>query len=108
MNFGFSEDQQTIKATARELLAERSPMARVREAAESGAADDRLWRELFDLGWPGIAVAVNLGGIANITDLPPDGGSDQRIIHASTTSSRSTSPRPSSSPTWAATSMTWA
>jgi alkylation response protein AidB-like acyl-CoA dehydrogenase len=62
MNFGFSEDQQTIKATARELLADRSPMARVREAAESGAADDRLWRELCELGWPGIALPEEHGG----------------------------------------------
>jgi len=62
MNFGFSEDQQTIKATARELLADRSPMARVREAAESGAADDDLRRELCELGWPGIAVPEKHGG----------------------------------------------
>ena len=62
MNFGFSEDQQTIKATARELLADRSPMARVREAAESGTADERLWRELCELGWPGIAVPEEHGG----------------------------------------------
>jgi len=62
MNFGFSEDQQTIKATARELLADRSPMARVREAAESGAADDHLRRELCELGWPGIAVPEEHGG----------------------------------------------
>ena len=62
MNFGFSEDQQTIKATARELLADRSPMARVREAAESGAADDDLRRELCELGWPGIAVPEEHGG----------------------------------------------
>jgi alkylation response protein AidB-like acyl-CoA dehydrogenase len=56
MNFGFSEDQQTIKATARELLADRSPLARVREAAEGDGHDARLWRELCELGWPGIAV----------------------------------------------------
>ncbi len=56
MNFGFSEDQQTIKATARELLADRSPLARVREAAEGDGHDERLWRELCELGWPGIAV----------------------------------------------------
>ena len=62
MNFGFSEDQQTIKATARELLAARSPLARVREAAESGTRDERLWRELCELGWPGIAVPEEHGG----------------------------------------------
>jgi alkylation response protein AidB-like acyl-CoA dehydrogenase len=62
MNFGFDEDQQTIKATARELLAECSPFARVRAAAEARAADAALWGELGELGWPGIAIAEEHGG----------------------------------------------
>jgi alkylation response protein AidB-like acyl-CoA dehydrogenase len=62
MNFDLSEDQRTIKATAREVLASRSPFERVREAAESGRYDDALWRELSELGWPGIAVAEEHGG----------------------------------------------
>jgi alkylation response protein AidB-like acyl-CoA dehydrogenase len=62
MNFDFSEDQRTIKATARELLAGRSPFARVREAAEARRYDEALWRELCELGWPGIAVAEEHGG----------------------------------------------
>jgi alkylation response protein AidB-like acyl-CoA dehydrogenase len=37
-------------------------MARVREAAESGAYRPELWREIVDLGWPGIAVAEEHGG----------------------------------------------
>jgi len=62
MNFDFSEDQRTIKATARELLASRSPFERVREAAESARYDAELWRELRELGWPGIAIAEEHGG----------------------------------------------
>jgi alkylation response protein AidB-like acyl-CoA dehydrogenase len=62
MNFGLDDDQRTIKATARELLAQRSPFARVRESAEARRYDDDLWRELRELGWPGIAVAQEYGG----------------------------------------------
>src|SRR3954453_2343615 len=62
MNFGFSDDQQDIKRTARDLLASRSPFERVREAAEAGRYDEGLWRELVDLGWPGIAIAEEHGG----------------------------------------------
>jgi alkylation response protein AidB-like acyl-CoA dehydrogenase len=62
MNFDFTDDQRTIKATARELLAGRSSLARVRAAAESGRDDEALWRELCGLGWPGIAVAEEHGG----------------------------------------------
>ena len=62
MNFGLSDDQRAIKATARELLASRSPFERVRAAAEAGRYDDELWRELCELGWPGIAIAEEHGG----------------------------------------------
>jgi alkylation response protein AidB-like acyl-CoA dehydrogenase len=62
VDFDLSPDQREIKDVARELLAARSPMARVREAAEAGEYDDALWSELVALGWPGIAVAQEHGG----------------------------------------------
>ena len=62
MDFGFSDEQQQIKATARDLLGERSPFPRVRAAAEARVDDAELWAELRALGWPGIAVAEEHGG----------------------------------------------
>ncbi|MHB1836088.1 MAG: acyl-CoA dehydrogenase family protein [Solirubrobacteraceae bacterium] len=62
MDFDLTEDQREIKRVARELLAARSPIAAVRAAAEAGAYDDALWREIVSLGWPGIAVAEGWGG----------------------------------------------
>jgi alkylation response protein AidB-like acyl-CoA dehydrogenase len=62
MRFTLSEDQQEIKRTAHDLLANRSTMAKVREAAEAGTYDDALARELGELGWPGIAVSEEHGG----------------------------------------------
>jgi hypothetical protein len=62
VDFDLSQDQQEIKAVARELLTARSPWAKVREAAETKAYDDALWRELAELGWPGIAVGEAHGG----------------------------------------------
>jgi alkylation response protein AidB-like acyl-CoA dehydrogenase len=62
MDFDLSEDQREIKNVARELLAARSPMAKVRQAAEAAEYDDSLWREIVELGWPGIAVAEEHGG----------------------------------------------
>jgi len=62
MNFDFTADQQDIKRTAHDLLASRSSLERVREAAESGTPDAALWGELRELGWPGIAVAEEHGG----------------------------------------------
>ncbi|HEX3452347.1 MAG TPA: acyl-CoA dehydrogenase family protein [Solirubrobacteraceae bacterium] len=62
MDFGFTDDQRDIQRTARELLAERTTPARVREHAEARTVDEALWRELSKLGWPGIAVSEEYGG----------------------------------------------
>ena len=62
MDFGFTDDQRDIQRTARDLLAERATPARVREHAEARTVDQALWRELSELGWPGIAVAEEYGG----------------------------------------------
>ncbi len=62
MDFDLNRDQREIKDVARELLTARSPMARVREAAEAAEYDGALWGELVQLGWPGIAVAEEHGG----------------------------------------------
>jgi alkylation response protein AidB-like acyl-CoA dehydrogenase len=62
MDFDLTEDQREIKGVARELLAARSPMARVRTAAEAAQYDPALWAEIVELGWPGIAVSEAHGG----------------------------------------------
>ena len=62
MDFGFNDEQQAIKDTAREMLSKRSPLAKVREAAESRSYDDALWSEIRNLGWPGITIPEEHGG----------------------------------------------
>jgi alkylation response protein AidB-like acyl-CoA dehydrogenase len=62
MDFDLTEDQREIKSVAHDLLAARSPIAKVREAAEAGQYDAGLWHEIVELGWPGIAVAEQYGG----------------------------------------------
>src|SRR5215208_4356506 len=62
MDFGFNDEQQAIKETAREMLAKRAPLSKVREAAESRTYDDALWKEICELGWPGIATPEERGG----------------------------------------------
>jgi alkylation response protein AidB-like acyl-CoA dehydrogenase len=62
MDFDLSSNQREIKDVARELLAVRSPFAKVREAAEAAAYDAALWSELVELGWAGIAVSEEHGG----------------------------------------------
>ncbi|TMK71591.1 MAG: acyl-CoA dehydrogenase [Actinobacteria bacterium] len=63
MDFGFNDEQRAIKETAREMLSKRSPLAKVREAAESRSYDDALWSEIRELGWPGITISEEHGGL---------------------------------------------
>jgi alkylation response protein AidB-like acyl-CoA dehydrogenase len=62
MNFDFTDDQQAIKRTAHELLEQRFKPERMRELAESKTYDDDVWRELSELGWPGIFIDEEHGG----------------------------------------------
>jgi alkylation response protein AidB-like acyl-CoA dehydrogenase len=62
MNFDFTDDQQQIKRTARELLSARFRPDHLRELAEGGRYDQEVWAELVGLGWPGIAVDEEHGG----------------------------------------------
>jgi alkylation response protein AidB-like acyl-CoA dehydrogenase len=62
MDFGLTDDQREIQRTASDLLSGRATPARVREHAEARTLDTALWKELSDLGWPGIAVSERYGG----------------------------------------------
>jgi len=81
VNFDLSDDERTIKSTARELLAARFPLSEVRRLAledEQGWTDAQ-WQEMVELGWPEIAelgtvemivVAEEIGYALAPTPLP--------------------------------------
>jgi alkylation response protein AidB-like acyl-CoA dehydrogenase len=62
MNFDFTDDQQAIKRTAADMLADRFKLAKVRELAEAERYDDANWAEFSELGWPGIFIDEEHGG----------------------------------------------
>jgi len=62
MNFDFTDDQQAIKRTAHDLLADRFKPDTVRELAEGERYDDAHWKEIAELGWAGIFVGEEHGG----------------------------------------------
>ena len=62
MNFDFTDDQRAIKETARDLLANRFKLERLRELAESKTYADDAWKEVSELGWPGIFIDEEHGG----------------------------------------------
>ena len=63
MDFDFNDEQREIKSTAHDFLASRFKPEKVRELAESESPyDDALWKEICELGWPGIAISEEHGG----------------------------------------------
>jgi alkylation response protein AidB-like acyl-CoA dehydrogenase len=62
VNFDFTDDQHAIQRTAKEFLADRFTPERVRELAESRSYDEGAWREMGELGWPGIFIEERFGG----------------------------------------------
>jgi alkylation response protein AidB-like acyl-CoA dehydrogenase len=62
MNFDLNDEQHEIKRTGHEFLAARFKPEKVRELAEARSYDDGLWKQISELGWPGIAIAEEDGG----------------------------------------------
>ena len=62
MRFDLAEEQKAIRASARDFLAARYPMRRVRELAEAGEYDTEAWKQVAGMGWPGLAIPEEHGG----------------------------------------------
>lgn len=63
MDFGFSDEQDMLRQTARAFLEENCPSTFVRQMMEDdkGYAQD-LWKQMADLGWLGLAFPEEYGG----------------------------------------------
>jgi alkylation response protein AidB-like acyl-CoA dehydrogenase len=63
MNFGFTEEQELLRAAARKLMQERSPLSEVRKVARTKPGyDPALWEELAKAGFLGLLVPERHGG----------------------------------------------
>ena len=63
MNLDFSEDQKLLQQTARDYLAEHSPLTLCREVFESDTPyASGLWKGAAELGWLGTAIDEEYGG----------------------------------------------
>jgi alkylation response protein AidB-like acyl-CoA dehydrogenase len=63
MNFGFTEEQELLRKTARDFLGEHAPMKHVREVMEGRERLSRpLWARMAELGWLGLPFPEACGG----------------------------------------------
>jgi alkylation response protein AidB-like acyl-CoA dehydrogenase len=64
MDFGFSKEQEMLRASARRFLAAECPSSLVRAAMESPSAHvPALWRQIAGLGWLGVLIPEDHGGL---------------------------------------------
>ena len=58
MNFGFTEEQDLLRSEVRNFLAKRCPLSEVRRIGEEQAGFcAKIWSEISELGWPGLAIS---------------------------------------------------
>ena len=71
MDFGFSEEQEMLRQSARALLEKECPSTAVRRLMEDAhGCDTALWKKMADLGWMGLVIPEEYGGAAlNYVDL---------------------------------------
>jgi len=73
-NFGFGPDEEMLRDLARKFLDEHLPVQRLRDlvAGDSDAVyergeraqwDEGLWKQMVELGWSGLAVPEDAGGV---------------------------------------------
>jgi alkylation response protein AidB-like acyl-CoA dehydrogenase len=62
MNFTFSDEQEMLRASARDLMTKRYPHERVAQIADGDGFDRSEWAAVAELGWTGISVPEEEGG----------------------------------------------
>lgn len=63
MNFGFTEEQDLLRAEVRKWLDDRCPLVEVRKLmASPDAFSPELWASTSELGWPGLTAPERFGG----------------------------------------------
>lgn len=63
MDFGFTEEQELLRAEVRKFLDAHAPLPEVRKIAETPEGFSREhWKRIAELGWPGLTIAEAHGG----------------------------------------------
>src|SRR5258708_1215291 len=70
MDFAFSEEQEMLRASARDFLAKECSSKAVRKLMESSDAyDAALWKKIVGLGWTALGIPEQYGGVGTFLDL---------------------------------------
>ena len=70
MDFAFSEEQEMLRTSAREFLTKQCPSSYVRQMMQADDAwDPAFWARLAGLGWTGLGIPEEYGGVGTFLDL---------------------------------------
>jgi alkylation response protein AidB-like acyl-CoA dehydrogenase len=70
MDFAFSDEQEMLRASAREFLAKQCPPSYVRRMMEADDAwDPEMWKRLAEMGWTSLGIPEAFGGVGGFLDL---------------------------------------
>lgn len=71
MDFGFSEEQEMLRSSAKDFLTAEVPMTYVRQMMEDDRGfSDKVWKQMSELGWMGLIFPEAVGGSGmNFVDL---------------------------------------
>ena len=63
MDFGFSDEQEMLRQSARSMLEHECPSTRVRELMDDARGyAPQMWRRMAELGWLGLVISEAAGG----------------------------------------------
>lgn len=65
VNFDFSDEQKALQTEVRRFLSDRSDLSVARAVLDDASLfySEAVWREMLDLGWAGIAIPAQYGGV---------------------------------------------
>jgi len=70
MDFAFSAEQEMLRSSTRDFLAKECSSKVVRKLMEaSDAYDEGLWKKIAGLGWTGLGIPEQYGGVGTFLDL---------------------------------------
>ena len=65
MNFDFSDEQKALQIEVQRFLSDRSGLSVARAVLNDGSMSysEAVWQQMLDLGWAGIAIPEQYGGV---------------------------------------------
>ena len=65
MNLALNEDQELLQNSAKNFVAQNAPLSllrQLRDTSNERGFDEKVWTQMVELGWTGIAIEESLGG----------------------------------------------